>query len=1069
MQEAKVILFPPAPLGTGTPYPWQGAFPVPYGVVNPANGNLMLAFTLTGWSGKGPNVAFTLFYNSQDTRATELGTGWRHSFLASVQEAGTTTWRGRTYRLVHLHEPDGRLRVYYWKGNTISGAGDPMRGVDDILERLDDGRYRLTRRNQMKWYFDATGRLTEIRDTLNRALTLSYNPDGALQQVSDATGRTLLFGYENGRLRTITDPLGRVWTLQYDSAGRLERIQMPDLVYEGTVEASGKALQFGYSNGVLTQITDLMGRTVSFTYQNGEWTGFAASGGLTGGLGMQAPGGGCNLSGYSRVRTYQAGGSTVTFAYDAYGRLAVQADGACRLTRFGWDNATFRLLWRRSPSGAKWRYLYDARGNVREVTDSAGRKVRMGWNTQNLLEWVRDDLTPTGFDRLRYVYDASGEGRLERVRQLAGAPHRGQAPFYAETELHWLNGQLHRVKDARGKWTATYGYDQWGQLTSVADALGHTDSSERNMLGWTLSSTNANGQTITYHYDSWGRLRQKDLPDGSVVVYRYNLNGQMTEMTDATGRTVWTYDDESGFLESERRERQVNGQWQVVWQVGYDYYPATGQLKSLSVPGGTVVEYTYKPTTGELDEVKRNGVLVAKYHYDAHGRLWYVERPRGDGTAEREVYEYRLLNGRATDELERIRYATASGVMDPSTGQPQLTEWRREEYERDGLGRVWRMREYWNGALWATVEYTYDHQGQLVREVRTAASGASTASYAIEYWYDLVGNRLQRVRTVDGQTRTDTLTYDDANRVATANGQSWVHDANGNVTVRVWDGVTWLMSYDAENNLVSVRRADASAGVSYEYDGAGRRVRTVDGVSGVVVEYAYVGDTLVAERRGNEWIPMVYGLDLLQRGGVSQYWTWRGDLAATAGVGEPAQRVPVFDAYGDLVSGSPDVYAWNGAWDYRNEANTGGLQKVGVRWYDPATGRFLQKDPWLGTPYEPLTLNRYGYCLNEPINLVDPDGLAPFVVVVVGVAKGGLIIYRVYKTFRAAKKAAHLLKKGGKVRPDPGHKGGPPHFQNELMEEIHITWRGAAEAAKRRGSPGWEKFRWENIKNDPRF
>jgi len=211
--------------------------------------------------------------------------------------------------------------------------------------------------------------------------------------------------------------------------------------------------------------------------------------------------------------------------------------------------------------------------------------------------------------------------------------------------------------------------------------------------------------------------------------------------------------------------------------------------------------------------------------------------------------------------------------------------------------------------------------------------------------------------------------------VATANGQSWVHDANGNVTVRVWDGVTWLMSYDAENNLVSIRRAGASAGVSYEYDGAGRRVRTVDGVSGVVVEYAYVGDTLVAERRGNEWIPMVYGANLLQRGGVNQYWTWRGDLAATASVGEPAQPAPVFDAFGDLVSGSPDVYAWNGAWGYRNEAHTGGLQKVGVRWYDPATGRFLQKDPWLGTPYEPLTLNRYGYCVNDPIQWVDPSGM----------------------------------------------------------------------------------------------
>ena len=165
----------------------------------------------------------------------------------------------------------------------------------------------------------------------------------------------------------------------------------------------------------------------------------------------------------------------------------------------------------------------------------------------------------------------------------------------------------------------------------------------------------------------------------------------------------------------------------------------------------------------------------------------------------------------------------------------------------------------------------------------------------------------------------------------------------------------------------------------------GRRVRTVDGVSGVVVEYAYVGDTLVAERRGNEWIPMVYGLDLPQRGGVSQYWTWRGDLAATAGVGEPVQRAPVFDAFGDLVSGSPDVYAWNGAWGYRNEAHTGGLQKVGVRWYDPAIGRFLQKDPWLGTPYDPLTLNRYGYCVNEPVQLADPSGRIPLILVVIAV------------------------------------------------------------------------------------
>ncbi|MFN4032181.1 MAG: hypothetical protein ACK4ME_00940 [Fimbriimonadales bacterium] len=224
-------------------------------------------------------------------------------------------------------------------------------------------------------------------------------------------------------------------------------------------------------------------------------------------------------------------------------------------------------------------------------------------------------------------------------------------------------------------------------------------------------------------------------------------------------------------------------------------------------------------------------------------------------------------------------------------------------------------------------------------------------------WYDLVGNRVQRVRTVNGQTRTDTLSYDDANRVASVNGAAWQHDNNGNVTMRVWDGVSWVLSYDAEDNVVGIRRVDASVGVSYEYDGLGRRVRTVDGVANEVIEYAYSGNTLIAERRGNEWIPMVYGLELLQRGAVSQYWSWRGDLVATNGASEPVQPAPVADAFGDLVSGSAAVYGWNGDWGYRFEAHTGGLMKVGVRCYDPALGRFVQKDPWLGDVYQPLTLN----------------------------------------------------------------------------------------------------------------
>ncbi len=55
---------------------------------------------------------------------------------------------------------------------------------------------------------------------------------------------------------------------------------------------------------------------------------------------------------------------------------------------------------------------------------------------------------------------------------------------------------------------------------------------------------------------------------------------------------------------------------------------------------------------------------------------------------------------------------------------------------------------------------------------------------------------------------------------------------------------------------------------------------------------------------------------------------------------------------------------------------------MGVRWYDPYTGRFLQQDPWLGSVSVPLTLNAYAYCVNDPMNAVDPSGAIPLIVVI---------------------------------------------------------------------------------------
>ncbi len=106
-----------------------------------------------------------------------------------------------------------------------------------------------------------------------------------------------------------------------------------------------------------------------------------------------------------------------------------------------------------------------------------------------------------------------------------------------------------------------------------------------------------------------------------------------------------------------------------------------------------------------------------------------------------------------------------------------------------------------------------------------------------------------------------------------------------------------------------------------------RTNRNEEGMANRVVEYAYSGSTLLGERVDGQWLAHTYGFGLLERGDVGQQWSWRGDLVATLNPADSVQSpamAPIADAYGDLVSGSLEVYGWNGGWGYRNEPLAGG-------------------------------------------------------------------------------------------------------------------------------------------------
>jgi RHS repeat-associated protein len=77
----------------------------------------------------------------------------------------------------------------------------------------------------------------------------------------------------------------------------------------------------------------------------------------------------------------------------------------------------------------------------------------------------------------------------------------------------------------------------------------------------------------------------------------------------------------------------------------------------------------------------------------------------------------------------------------------------------------------------------------------------------------------------------------------------------------------------------------------------------------------------------------------------------------------------VYTAFGERVSGANHRYGYAGAWQYQAHGDFPYLH-VGHRYYDPGSGRFVQRDPlgtWGG-------LNPYLYA-PSPTATIDPDGL----------------------------------------------------------------------------------------------
>ena len=82
-----------------------------------------------------------------------------------------------------------------------------------------------------------------------------------------------------------------------------------------------------------------------------------------------------------------------------------------------------------------------------------------------------------------------------------------------------------------------------------------------------------------------------------------------------------------------------------------------------------------------------------------------------------------------------------------------------------------------------------------------------------------------------------------------------------------------------------------------------------------------------------------------------------------------------YDAFGNslTVSGStPNSYLYRG----EQRDSDLGLYYLRARYYNPLTGQFMSRDPNVGSPTDPKTLQKYLYASSDPVNGTDPSGRA---------------------------------------------------------------------------------------------
>ena len=521
------------------------------------------------------------------------------------------------------------------------------------------------------WYEDKP---TPIAKILKSGTTYQLYSEDRTVEVYDGAGFP----------SSIKNPQGIGWTFQYDGSHYLTRV----------THTSGRHVDFTWSSGLLTQVTDPAGNAYRYTYrtlpvQSSTVVTAAPQAVQVSPVllpirdledpppGPPGPPPAPTMAALLTSATLPGGASTAfTYYYEDPRFLTALTGVAINNVRYSWFSydAGARAIETKHANGAEryqFAYVFDASNTITNViiTNPLNKQTVYTYNAKGDPTMVSGlpsihcaaASKATTYDSAGYpsgtidfaghitTYTYAPTGQL--LQQVAG----DSTPEAQITDYTWdtANNRVTKVA-VRGDHETSYTYDASHRLTAVA---------VKNLSSRVAASAGQT-RTTTYAYTTWpnGLLasRTEDGPlagSGDAVTTSYAQTGDLLSVKNAAGHTT-TYGDYNdlglpGFVTGPNGDKRSF------------VYDARGRVVDVQTyrNGGTQhTTYEYDGF-GRLSRVTPPDGQAHSYQYDVAGRLVSEHEPEAGGTFAQTVYTYNAMSLPTSIKKQRVYVEPARGTV----------------------------------------------------------------------------------------------------------------------------------------------------------------------------------------------------------------------------------------------------------------------------------------------------------------------------------------------------------------------------------------------------------------------